>query len=212
MAKSEVELCYYAEVTDHAGLEKAISFETHEQWEYKHPDGRGKVRIRRTENESGVSFEECLKIAQQSGQMLSNLEAPTPITEDYFKAWIALFGTAGVLKERYTFLSKQVRLEMNGKTVELPAVKFEVDVLKNQNGQRSKWCKIDIEIDHLLEILEAQGIEPNQVELSVVLSDLPFKPTSFISAVTTDEEERAGIQAFWRRFELKPEALTATET
>lgn len=205
MANKEIELCYYAEIGMMAGLDQALSIEQHEQWEYRHPEGGGKVRVRKTENEDGVVFVECLKIPTQSHQSLVSEEYETTISEEYFKAWIALFGNVGVLKTRYTFLSRQVQLQLGEKKVELPAVKFEVDVLKLEDGRRSKWCKIDIEIDHLLEILEAEQIDPKNVDLNITLSELPFKPSNFISAVTEDEEERAGIQAFWKRFELKKE-------
>lgn len=205
MANQEIELCYYAEIGQMSGLDKAMAIESHEQWEYRHPEVAGKVRVRKTETEDGVVFMECLKIPAASNQSLVNTEYETEITEEYFKAWIALFGTTGVLKNRYTFLSRQVQLQLGEKKIELPAVKFEVDVLKLEDGRRSKWCKIDIEIDHLMDILEAESIDPKTVDLNITLSELPFEPSKFVSAVTEDEHERAEIKAFWKRFELTKE-------
>lgn len=204
---SEIELCYYALVSKPDGLRQATDIEDHEQWEYKAKNSQGeyqgKVRVRATKRQDGVVYEECLKVPTQSDQSLQNTEYTIPITEEYFRAWIALFGEKGTLKTRYTFLSQNVTLQMGDTSVALPVVKFEVDILKDHEGRSSKWCKIDIEIDHLLEILEQKGLKPGQVELSVALSKLPFEPQTPISAVTTDPEQRKAIDAFWERFSHK---------
>lgn len=199
---NEIELCYFAEITHREGLQLAVDKETHEQWEYKVND-QGKARVRKTTREDGVVCEETLKRRLSSTDLLGNTEDTTPISEEYFNAWVALFGTVGTLKERYVFRSKNVLLTLNEKELRLPDVKFEVDIMIDKaSGQSSKWCKIDIEIDQLLEILEAHQLKPSDVSLSVTLSELPFKPEKFVSAVTKDPEERAGIDAFWKRFQF----------
>ena len=201
----EIELCYYAEIGDRDGLESAVDQEAHEQWEHRVMVGeeyRGKARVRMTKRKDGIVYEETLKIPSQSNQTLSNDEETVPISEAYFQGWKLLFGDVGTIKMRYVFLSKEVTLTLGegGEEITLPEVKFEVDVLHGPDGKKSRWCKIDIEIDHLLEILEERNLDPKQVNLTVALSNLPFKPQNPISAVTQDPEERAGIEAFWKRF------------
>ena len=79
-------------------------------------------------------------------------------------------------------------------------INYQVDVFFDKEGQRAKWCKIDIEIDDILAYLAEHHPEIEQFDTTVWLSKLPFKPEDAFSAVTDDEEQKEAIKAFWERF------------
>lgn len=208
MAKSEIELCFYARITKPAGLSSAADSEDHEQWEYvavPREDGskRGKMRVRKTTRTDGTKYEQTIKLPKQEAGMEGMEEYPVPITEEAFKAWKIAFGDTGNLKTRYVFISKNVKLTYGEREVELPEIRYEVDVLRRIDGKRSKWCKIDIEIDHLLDHLNDQHPDLTKFDLKIKLSSLPLGLENIIEATTTDEEERAAISNFWKAFSLK---------
>lgn len=207
--QAETELCFYARIGDAEALENAIDIEHHEQWEYKviveddddNKEYRGKVRIRRTERDGQVKFEETIKLPVESEAVTQgNHEYTVSITEEYFDAWKKLFGDKGYKKTRYVFLSKEVMLDHHEEEIKLPDIKYEVDVFFDQEGQRAKWCKIDIEIDDILAYLKEHHPEIEKFDTTVWLSKLPFKPEDAFSAVTDDEEQKEAIKAFWDRF------------
>lgn len=207
--QAETELCFYARIGDAEALENAIDIEHHEQWEYKviveddddNEEYRGKVRIRRTERDNQVKFEETIKLPVESEAVTQgNHEYTVSITEEYFNAWKKLFGDKGYKKTRYVFLSKEVMLDHHEEEIKLPDIKYEVDVFFDQEGQRAKWCKIDIEIDDILAYLKEHHPEIEKFDTTVWLSKLPFKPEDAFSAVTDDEEQKEAIKAFWERF------------
>lgn len=207
--QAETELCFYARIGDAEALETAIDIEHHEQWEYKviveddddNEEYRGKVRIRRTERDGQVKFEETIKLPVESEAVTQgNHEYTVSITEEYFNAWKKLFGDKGYKKTRYVFLSKEVMLDHHEEEIKLPDIKYEVDVFFDQEGQRAKWCKIDIEIDDILAYLKEHHPEIEKFDTTVWLSKLPFKPEDAFSAVTDDDEQKEAIKAFWDRF------------
>lgn len=207
MGQRETELCFFANVENKAGLLEAVSIEIHDQWEYKLPVGedgkaKGRVRVRRTEKNDVVSYAETLKVPFfNEGVQQGDTEYTTEISEEYYMAWVSTFGSVGTKKIRYTFITKNVELTTGGDVVKLPELLFEVDILVDPQGKQSKWCKIDVELDKALAVLTEQHPDVRSYDLTVKLSELPFKPTDVVSALTTDESERAGIQAFWKRFE-----------
>lgn len=207
--QAETELCFYARIGDAEALENAIDIEHHEQWEYKviveddddNEEYRGKVRIRRTERDNQVKFEETIKLPVESEAVTQgNHEYTVSITEEYFNAWKRLFGDKGYKKTRYVFLSKEVMLDHHDEEIKLPDIKYEVDVFFDQEGQRAKWCKIDIEIDDILAYLKEHHPEIEKFDTTVWLSKLPFKPEDAFSAVTDNDEQKEAIKAFWDRF------------
>ena len=202
--QAETELCFYARIGDVEGFDQAIDTEHHEQWEHKvklGEDYRGKTRIRRTEREGHVKFEETIKLPVESEAVTQGSHEYTiSNTEEYFGAWKALFGDKGYKKTRYVFLSKEVMLDHQEESIKLPDIKYEVDVFFDKEGQRAKWCKIDIEIDDILAYLAEHHPEIEKFDTTVWLSKLPFKPEDAFSAVTDDEEQKEAIKAFWERF------------
>lgn len=204
---AETELCFYARIGDPTGLSQAAEVEHHEQWEYRLPetkDGqrRGRVRVRKTTNASGVRYEETLKTPPSSGT-LGETEYTTVIDAEYYTAWLSTFGESGFKKTRYTFLTKEVAVTLMGRTITVPEARYEVDVFYNTEGQRSAWCKIDVEIDGILAAFNAAfktEVPLDKTEITVKLSALPLDLQHSFSAVSTDPEHRAAIQRFWKSF------------
>lgn len=209
MATSEIELCFYAKVTHPEGYKEAADIEEHEQWEFKpaaKSDGssRGKMRVRKTTRNGASRFEQTIKLPSGDGGVATGMvEFDTVIEEEVFEAWKKAFGEKGYIKTRYVFISKNVELEYDGRTIKLPEIKYEIDAFYNQDGKRGKWVKIDIEIDHLLDYLEDQHPDLGKFGLSVKLSSLPLGLEDAISAVTEDETERSAINKFWDTFAHK---------
>lgn len=206
---AETELCFFAMITNPAGFDQAVSKEIQEQAAFYLPktaDGAptGQVRVRATTIDGTTTYVETLKVpkAGEGGVSFANTEFNTVISQEYYEAWKATFGQKVVNKIRYVFLSKEVELEAEGQTVTLPEVKYEVDVFLNQDGQPSKWCKIDIEIDGVLAFLKENHPTIGKFDATVKLSSLPINPEHAFAAAGPEqtEEQKAAVKAFWDKF------------
>lgn len=216
---AETELCFYARITDKTGFEKAADKESHEQWEYLIPpreDGtlRGKIRIRATGRGSEVAYTETIKTPPKAlGAVGGRQEHTVVIDKAYFDYWKEAFGTVGVFKNRFVFLSKDVTLDLKGEKIILPEVKFEVDVLLTPQGEHSKWCKIDVELDAVLAYLADKHADLAAFDLTVSLSSIPLGLEDAFSAEDMDEEHTTAVKNFWTKFShpLTPEAPAKSE-
>lgn len=207
MAK-ETELCFWAELTDRSGLSQAVSQEIQDQYSYKIKSEDGSqnsmIRVRATDVGGTITYEETLKNKTKTESALfANEETNQPITKEYFEAWIRCFDAPGCHKVRYTFVSQKVLLKNDEEEIELPEVKYEVDVFISKEGKYSNYCKVDIEIDNLLAYLAENHKDISKFDVSVSLSSLPIGLKNWFSAVTDNEEQRAGIDAFWKKFTYK---------
>jgi len=206
IGKPENEAVFYARIGDYAGFEQAADHETHEQWEYKIPVGedgvkKGRSRVRATARGEEVSYAETIKApGNASAGMQSAIEHTVAIDKDHFDVWKQTFGTKGCFKGRYVFLSKSVTLTIEGEAIILPEIKYEVDVFMNPAGEKSKWCKIDIELDHILEYLSEHHPEIKSFDLIVTLSSLPIKLEDAFSAKDMDEEHQTAVDTLWDKF------------
>lgn len=208
--KPESELYFYARVGNRDGLSQATATELHDQWEYKFPNDeqgkpKGKQRIRATTIDGEVRYEETLKTPVDLGKhMAANVEATTTIDKDYFEAWKQALRTTGCVKQRYTFLSQNVVLTTtDDQEVKLPEVKYEVDVLIDPQGNPSKWCKIDIEIDPILDYLSEHHADITSFDALVKLSHLPFEPQDAFVGNSEDPAHQEAVKAFWGKFAHK---------
>lgn len=211
MTMRETELTFYAKIGNFQGLEQAVSSEVQAQFSYTLPAKEGmpesRVRVRSTAKDGVIQYEETIKspIENKETKTFGCDEHTTIINEEYFEAWKKTYPCSGVDKIRYVFLSKEVELDVgDGKIVKLPEIKYEVDVFLNRQGQRSAWCKIDIEIDKLLDTLKEQHAEVKQFDTVVKLSSLPFNPQHAFSGKSEKEEERQAVDHFWDTFSYQP--------
>lgn len=211
MANTEREITIYARVGDPDGFRMADSTEQHEQWEFTLPAEEGqpkrRIRVRETIKDGESEYEETFKvdIAGETA-VQSTVEESTEIDDSYFRAWKQHLGQRGVLKTRHTFYAKKVLVKLEGREIEIPDIKYEVDVFRKSDGSRSRWCKIDVEIDNLLEFLDRKGVSFDDVEMVVKVTHLPFKPEQcFLNGDGKSEHEEA-IKNFWEAFQInKPE-------
>lgn len=209
MANTEREITIYARVGDPSGLDQADAVEQHEQWEVRFPTTgenapKRRARVRETVSNGVSRFDETIKIdIEGETAVQSTVEVTTPIEADYFRAWKKHIGDRGVLKTRYTFHAKKVVVTIEGREVEIPDIKYEVDIFRTESGERSRWCKIDVEIDSLLEFLDRKGISFDDVEMVVKVTHLPFKPEQCFLHGTGNEDHDQSVKKFWDAFQLK---------
>ena len=148
--EQEDEFVFYGEIGE-LNLDKAISKESHEQWEIK-PDGeakkRGRFRVRKTtvEGQEPV-YDMTIKLKIQSSTMSSNQELTHLISAEDFQAF-KLIANSGMIKDRYIFDGYTVPQSPDGEVRERRTVNFqwEVDLFPDGNGGYYPWCKIDCEI------------------------------------------------------------------
>jgi hypothetical protein len=209
MANTEREITIYARVGDPDGLNQADAVEQHEQWEVRLPvigenGAKRRQRVRETISDGVSRFDETIKIdIDGETAVQSTIEVSTPIEAAYFEAWKQHFGERGVLKTRYTFHAKKVSVSVEGKEIEIPNIKYEVDIFRTETGERSRWCKIDVEIDSLLDFLDRKGISFDDVEMVVKVTHLPFKPEQCFLHSTGNEQHDQSVKKFWDAFQLK---------
>jgi hypothetical protein len=209
MANTEREITIYARVGDPDGLNQADAVEQHEQWEVRLPvigenGAKRRQRVRETISDGVSRFDETIKIdIDGETAVQSTIEVSTPIEAAYFEAWKQHFGERGVLKTRYTFHAKKVSVSMEDKEIEIPNIKYEVDIFRTETGERSRWCKIDVEIDSLLDFLDRKGISFDDVEMVVKVTHLPFKPEQCFLHSAGNEQHDQSVKKFWDAFQLK---------
>ncbi len=213
MFSKETELTFYGKVGDFSGFDQAVSMEVQSQFSFDLPsDGihsTGRTRVRSTAIDGQIKYEETIKTSQydEESHCAKCEEFTTDIDEEYFEAWKKAFKVKGVNKIRYVFLSKNVDLDTgNNEILKLPELKFEVDVFLDKEGNKSKWCKIDIEIDNLLDYLKEQHKDIKRFDVLVKLSSLPINLEHSFSSSTENEEEKKAISHFWEVFSYLPGA------
>jgi hypothetical protein len=182
----ETELTIYAKITDLAGLEQATSKEEHIQAEIKTDSGR--VRVRKTSKDNLIEIVQTIKTkANDSGL----IETSVKIDDEFFKAFLSLCPEY-MDKHRYIFETTNVSLTtVDNKTIELPKLVYDVDCFTKDDGSYHEWCKIDVEIDAILEYFNEHNLDIKDTALKVKVSHLSFKPIdAFIAENATDEQKQ----------------------
>jgi hypothetical protein len=99
------------------------------------------------------------------------------------------------------FYSKLVELSLikegGSKTVvTLPQIKYEVDVYTKKDGTVSEWCKIDVELDSILPLINKEtGGKPARIIIKV--SHLPFKPVDSMLGSSQVHEHKKIMSRIW---------------
>lgn len=178
--KNEEEITIYAKIGNFEGLAQASSMEQHEQAEIKSDIGR--IRIRKTTRNGRVPiYELTTKKPIKIGATAKNRERSKSITEDVYNVFMDVCPTF-MAKTRYTFKSEQLRIKRGDMeaVIKTSEFNFEVDVFTKADGTISKWCKIDIEVDKIAEIMKENNIAVEQIKLIAVISKLPFAPDNIV--------------------------------
>lgn len=194
----ETEIVVYAKISNWDGLQKASHTEAHEQMETSFKNS-GRCRVRLIDNDK---YTLTLKIPTGTDEGYeANEEVTTEIDKDFYDSFRQV-AEHRLLKTRYTFNSSTIQLvygEGDDKHVmEVPDITYEVDVYTNQAGEVCEWCKIDIEVDNILNYLSQHHSDLEQVKLNVKISHLPFEPAECILATSMTDEQQTFVSSLWQ--------------
>lgn len=187
----ETELVIFCKIGDFNGLKEASYVEEQEQIEMFVPQ-KGRMRVRKTTDAEGTRFEACIKsIKKKEGGTQTCDEVETPVTSQYMEAFRKVADSLQI-KTRYIFDGTHSILTSDNTQVNLPPIKFEVDVYKRHDGQISNWCKIDIELDEFMKAYQTiDGVGGAPLNITVKITHLPFKPqNAFLVGDCTDEQQK----------------------
>lgn len=199
---NEQELCFYAEVTQPEGYKEALSLEQHEQWEYRIPDSKNRTRVRKTICDSIVEYTMTIKEKREG---FGDTESTSQINQALFESFIRSMATSGCNKIRYTYLAKKVKASCRGESFE-GSLTYEIDVFLDKAGNRSKFVKIDVEVQDILTQAKARWPDATKYDFDIRFENLPLGITTVFSAVDEREEVKSQIAQFWEKFNLKPKA------
>lgn len=204
-SSNEIELCYMVEVRRPEGYAEASAVEIHEQYEYKLPPAeggvrRGKIRIRKTTANNETTYTETIKTPNDPSSMLGDMESNTEINEAFFKAWRHVYRADGQHKIRHTFVATNAVMNYQGTEIKLPPVHFELDVFIDKTGSKSKWAKVDIEVQDIIKMLKESYEEVDVAKFEIKFDCLPLDIGQVVSMVTKHSEERAAIDNFFKRY------------
>lgn len=208
----ETEVVVYARVGNPQALEGAVSREEHVQLEGEFCNGT-RCRVRKVTKPDGVEYFFTYKLKDRKDQdnavIESSRELTTVVDEAFFEGFYKV-AFREVKKIRYVFSSQSVTLtliapaveggEPEQHKVELPNVEFEVDVFENQPNPGELWCKIDVEVDNILDFVKSKYPTLQDVKLHLGISNLPFSPQDIIQATSEESGDREQISTLWESF------------
>lgn len=208
--KMETEVIVYAKIDNFEGLHGADS--TEEQFQLQGEFSNGiRCRVRRVTIDEQAKYYFTYKLPTQNKEGLeANIEHTAEVDKDFFDGFKSIAKVA-VNKTRYNFNSRSVTMTINvdgeDKVIVLPNIQYEVDVYRDRNGEYIDWCKIDVEVDVILNFIKSNYPEYESMRLSVKTNHLPFQPVTPIMAQSANEEQRAFIDSLWdEKFNLNVEA------
>ncbi len=212
MKSLEQELTVYAKIGEMDRLHLADRYEQHIQLEGKFST-KGRFRARRTivgtpkklltnepVSELLGEYTMTIKIPSEENSVnnavRSNTEHSTEITQAFFEA-MELIAEKKQVKKRYFFSTKDIVIQIGNekKRVVIPSIIYEVDVFQKHDGEISEWCKIDIEVQDLFTFMKTNYPQVKQIDLKMILSSLPFKPSDFL--IMSHEEDRGKIDRLY---------------
>jgi len=197
----ETEVTIYAKISDFNGLEKAVSFEDHEQYEIKSKDYSGadigRTRVRRTKTKDKEFFTLTIKKKFKSKNVQKMDETEQVIDETTFKAFKSICPD-GMYKRRFIFLPDKISINgKNSSQVDKDTIKYEVDVFYKEDGSFYEWCKIDIELDSLQKAI-ADEHGASDIKLKFMIDNLAFKPIDYYTASSANEEQLSHMSNLYK--------------
>lgn len=204
---NETEVIIYAEITDFEGLKEATRIEGHYQLNGEFSNGtRCRVRATTKGDEVNYTFTYKVPTSQQKG-LEANKEYNIEVDKDFFSGFKAVADQA-VNKTRYIFNSEKVELAFyigeEKRIIEIPNIEYEVDVYYSKDNAVIAWCKIDVEVDGILDHISAKFPELEAIKLTIKISHLPFKPINPILTLSANDEQQKFIDQLWGKFNLAP--------
>lgn len=212
MAK-EQEMVIICKIGDAEGFKQAARIEEQDQLELYLP-GKGRMRIRKTVDENGVVYTACIKTLSDPAQQVKSVEeTEEKVSPAFFEAFRNL-AEALQTKKRYVFEGEKSIINAESQEIQLPPIKYEVDVFTKPDGSISEWCKIDIEVTSFYEALKSMENPPleGDIDFVVKVTHLPFKPQmAFMLGACTDEQYQASRELWEKEWTQTPFGETRVE-
>lgn len=201
--EKETEVAIYARITNPEGLKDCIRSENQHQLEGQFSNGV-KCRVRKTwtvEGDARYTF--TYKLRETEAGVESCREFNVPVDADFFEGFKEI-AERSLEKVRYIFTSQSVTMKLlngaDGEDVTIPNVEYEVDVYTKADGTVSEWCKIDVEIDSIIDYLAKEHPELQGMQLNIKVSHLAFQPTDTILPRTATPEQKSKLDEIWKEF------------
>ena len=196
----ETEVAFYCEIGNFEGLKKADDIEQHHQLECRFETG-ATSRVRKTTDSTGVKYVYTFKIQTEPGDNSPVIERNKTVDKDFFDDY-RLLAKRELDKTRYIFNSKNVTMvyteDGQDHEVTIPNIQYEVDVYKKEDGSISNYCKIDVEVDSIVNFITENYPQVKNFNLKVKLSHLPFEPKNPIRS--SDKSKKEKMDAIWKEF------------
>lgn len=203
--KLETEVVVYCKVSNPQGLEECDTQELHYQLESSFSNGT-RCRVRKVTKDGKDQYFFTMKVKvsdQENPSMEANREFTFEVDFDFFNGFKSVAERA-LDKTRYIFNSKEVTMSLKtdegDRDITIPNIQYEVDVYKKEDGTISEWCKIDVEVDNIINYIDSKHPEVKDFKLLVKVSHLPFQPSNSILSVTANEEQKKTIDEIWKEF------------
>lgn len=186
----EIEATIYGKITIPDGLSRANKIEHHLQYEGGFKNGN-RCRVRKTTAGDTVEHVLTMKRKAKGVSAVSNsTEYNAKVDSAFFDGFVATAAESKQNKTRYIFVCEDVRMTVNEQTVVFPKVVYEVDVFNTEEGP-CEWCKIDIELQDLLPIVEKQFPGLTDVKFIFRVNHLPLGLVGcFLNATKTEEQAK----------------------
>lgn len=203
-SEAETEIEMYAKITNFDGLKEASTSEKQIQIQTSLGD-KHFCRVRRTIKGDDVKDVFTFKMSR-SGQngIPSKTEHNLDVDENFLLDFLETAKEVQV-KTRYIFQAQKIVLSYHRNdediVIEVPNVKFEVDVYEMEDGRVCEWCKIDLEIDSILDYLAHNYPDLKDLRLNIKISHLPFSPeNAFIKSDEMSPAQKATLDGFYKNF------------
>lgn len=196
----ETEVAFYCLIGNPEGLKEATHIEKHHQLECRFETGSSS-RVRKTTDEKGERYVFTIKIKTEGGENSPVIERNKTVDKDFFDDY-RLVAKRELDKTRYIFDSKNVTMlfttDGEEHEVTIPNIQYEVDVYKKEDGTDSQYCKIDIEVDNIVNFINTNHPQIKNFNLRVKLSHLPFEPKDPIRS--EDPSKKDKMDKIWKEF------------
>lgn len=204
----EDEVVMYGRITDFYGLDKADKVERHEQWQIKTKIGQ--VRVRKTEPvgaDAGkdVFYDLTFKVKDNSLGINGGSETTYQIDEEQFESF-KMLAEQGMVKVRHCFKVSSLSIKLEDgtdKDIEVPDMYYEVDVFSKESYPRipyawcKEWCKVDLEVNPLMEVLRTKHPDIKMVSLNIKASALPIGLVDVMLQDSDDKTVKDKITALY---------------
>ena len=190
---TENEIAVYANIGNAEGFKQALNKTRQTDYVAKFEKDGCKARVRVVETEDSKRLEYTIKVKNpgDEGAVASSTEYTVEVDEAFLEGFKSI-AEDPIVKDRYVFETKEVTIsigEDEAKTIQVEGIIYEVDVFEKNTSQ----CKIDIEVDKVLEVIK--DVSPDaKVNILAKVSHLPFKPTGVFSSFSGSEDK---VGAFW---------------